>query len=397
MTRIDPPQQFVTPFVPEPGDPARLRALFERALGAPMSSNSTHTVFRSGAMQVVLWTFWKPTVQFAVLRSSDPSENDAALAELRRLVPEVPVDHLAAMAQRIDHRSDVGWVSLWAAAEMATPDEPGLRETVWEALGSDDFVYRLDGCLAAAILGDSASLLGIECAALVEVGPIRAGFESLLHRTDRRAPARESRVLLDPEVPLEVAVDHLRPLMTWQGAEPEMRVRSAEHFAVVEWDVGNPLGYRYLLESAAPSFRLVGGIHLDVHAVPPEVGPVRFEEAMARADAGSRDWLRAAANSVEDDGVPSLEAAIRRALAGDASSQRAGALAAIESGRPELRATLEGVVERLDDRHLQNVARVALDLPNGEQWPSAWHLAWWRSPSTAGDGVVQRPSNRTRR
>lgn len=390
MTRMDTPQQLVTPFVPEPDDPARLRVLFERALGAPASSSSTHTVFRSGATQVVLWTFWNPTVQFAVLRSSDASDNDAALAALRPLVPEVPVDHLEAMAQRMDPRSDVGWVSLWAAAEMATPDKPELSRTVWEALGSDDFVSRLDGCLAAAILGDHASLLGIECAALVEFGPIRAGFEALLHRTDRRAPVREKRLLLDPEVPLEVAVDHLRPLMTWQGNEPQMRVRPAEHFAVVEWDVGSPLGYRYLLESAAPSFRLLGGLSLDVDAVPPEAGPVHFDEAIGRAEAGSLDWLRAAANIVEDEGVTRLEAAIGRALTGDPASQRAGALAGIESGRPELHGLLERAVERLEDRNLQNVVRVALDLPNGEQWPSAWHLAWWATPAAAEEDASPR-------
>ncbi|MFW5921664.1 MAG: hypothetical protein ACOCUS_07475, partial [Polyangiales bacterium] len=345
---------FTASFVP---DPERyegmdiLRQLTEE-FGTPTSTSTTHALYELNPGKIQLTALVEPAINYLIISSDAASRTNELERRVAERLDRADVERLK--QGREGELDGIGWLQLWAVSWLGEPEPDELETAIWEAIGSSDFVERLQGAEAAHILGTAEAHLAIEMAALVEVGPIRAVFESYLRGTKRRSPDRELRFLLDDrEEAFEPALMRVNDAMSAREGV-SMRSRVGAKFAVLAWRA--PDFHLYVVDSTSPRMRFVGVDGADASSWHEKLEGLDVATALELAREEER-WLRCCGNVVDEAHVDTFRRRVEEALEADESFRRSAALAAIESGQPSLREMLRDNLYRFQDPHLLNVVR----------------------------------------
>jgi hypothetical protein len=315
---------FTATFVPDP-EKHSSEDIFQtlaRAAEVAGTDSASRRTFQYGEATIVFSSVEAPAANFLVIRSQSPAETDRALEVLEGAFER-------ASGEQLREAADAGNPLLWAVAEQGNPYPNELEAVLWEQLGSPEFEERLVASEAAWMLGSPGALLAIELCALVELGPIRAVFESHLAGSHRRSASREKRVLLDPAVPLQ---DALEVVHTRASTLPGASIDSCVGYASTYFQWRGETDRAYVIDADHPSVRWLGFDGPNTASLA-DLGSLTVLKALERAPENT-DWLRAAANAIEpEDQAAFLETLDALEAAGVSTFEIA--FAAIESAMPE--------------------------------------------------------------
>lgn len=330
--------QFSATFVPDQDSPspeelvATLSDRFE--LAAPPNENRAH--FMSGEVLVVLSWVVEPRAIFLVLHGPSPDEVDQTLDVLESSLSRASAAQLRALAED-------GNPLLWAVAQQGEPNPVEVEQLLWEQTGSPNFEERLLAAEAARMLGSPGALLAIECCALVELGPIRAVFESYLFGTSRRSLSRERRVLLDPSVPLPDQLEQIHP---HASSLPGASVFSSVGYASTYFEWQGDTDRVYVLDADHPTVRWLG---FDGPNTAPFQDLASFSVSEGLERSHDPNWLRAVSNVVTRNDAANLLATLEQQRTNGTSSFEL-AFSAIESAIPDAWKWLAEHLSTFDER-----------------------------------------------